>query len=148
MLTHNGGGEFAIGKGKGVKLYDAVNRLGLKARFKRNLLLLSYTQLEELARLGFVVRLLNDAEKDAIKEVKPVMSTADVETIKRVLEEMAKMARIVMRQHNIRHVVVTRGGKLYGVISIRDLVAEEPVLRSLVEFGRGERHEEYAPAGD
>jgi len=49
-----------------------------------------------LARLGFVVRLLNDAEKDAIKEVKPVMSTADVETIKRVLEEMAKMARIVM----------------------------------------------------
>lgn len=96
MLTHNGGGEFAIGKGKGVKLYDAVNRLGLKARFKRNLLLLSYTQLEELARLGFVVRLLNDAEKDAIKEVKPVMSTADVETIKRVLEEMAKMARIVM----------------------------------------------------
>jgi len=54
----------------------------------------------------------------------------------------------VMRQHNIRHVVVTRGGKLYGVISIRDLVAEEPVLRSLVEFGRGEQHEEYAPAGD
>jgi len=54
----------------------------------------------------------------------------------------------VMRQHNIRHVVVTRGGKLYGVISIRDLVAEEPVLRSLVEFGRGEQHEEYTPAGD
>jgi len=70
----------------------------------------------------------------------PVITVEGEEPVWKVAE--------VMRQHNIRHVVVTRGGRLYGVISIRDLVAEESVLRNLVEFGRGERHEEYAPAGD
>ncbi|MFB6490955.1 MAG: CBS domain-containing protein [Thermoproteus sp. AZ2] len=52
----------------------------------------------------------------------------------------------VMRKHNIRHVVVTKGGRLYGVISIRDLIGEESALRSLVEYG--EAVEEGAPAGD
>jgi len=48
-----------------------------------------------LARRGFAVRFLNDAEKDAIREVKPAVSAVDVETIRRVLEEIAKIARIV-----------------------------------------------------
>jgi len=46
----------------------------------------------------------------------------------------------IMREHNIRHVVVTNKGKLYGVISIRDLVAEESVLKSLIEYGIPEEH--------
>jgi CBS domain-containing protein len=46
----------------------------------------------------------------------------------------------IMRQHNIRHVVVTKGGKLFGVISIRDLVSEESILKSLVEYGVPEEH--------
>jgi len=71
LLTHNGGGEFVIGRGKAAELYETVSRLGLRARFKKNLLLLTYAQLEELARRGFAIRFLNDAEKDAIREVKP-----------------------------------------------------------------------------
>jgi len=96
LLTHNGNGEFIIGRGKAAELYEAVSRVGLKMRFKRNLLLLPYVQLEELARRGFAVKFLNDAEKDVIREVKPAMPTTDVETIRRVLEEIAKMARIVV----------------------------------------------------
>jgi len=46
----------------------------------------------------------------------------------------------IMRQHNIRHVVVTKGGKLFGVISIRDLVSEESILKSLIEYGVPEEH--------
>lgn len=46
----------------------------------------------------------------------------------------------IMREHNIRHVVVTNKGRLYGVISIRDLVAEESILSSLVEYGTPEEH--------
>lgn len=52
----------------------------------------------------------------------------------------------VMRTHNIRHVVVTKNGKLYGVISIRDLIGEESVLRGLMEYG--EKIEERGPAAD
>ncbi|MEM0370035.1 MAG: CBS domain-containing protein [Pyrobaculum sp.] len=51
----------------------------------------------------------------------------------------------VMREHNIRHVVVTKGGRLFGVISIRDLVSEQSVLKSLVEYGTPE---EYKPGAD
>ncbi len=60
-------------------------------------------------------------------------------------EPLWKVAE-VMRTHNIRHVVVTKNGKLYGVISIRDLLGEESVLRSLVEYG--EKVEESGPAAD
>lgn len=37
----------------------------------------------------------------------------------------------IMKSHNIRHLVVVDKGKLYGVISIRDLVYEEMILESL-----------------
>lgn len=60
-------------------------------------------------------------------------------------EPLWKVAE-VMRSHNIRHVVVTKGGKLYGVISIRDLIGEESVLRGLMEYG--EKVEESGPAAD
>ncbi|MCY0891720.1 MULTISPECIES: CBS domain-containing protein [Pyrobaculum] len=74
---------------------------------------------------------------DLNRPVKEIM-TSPVITVEGS-EPVWTVARI-MRQHNIRHVVVTRGGKLYGVISIRDLVGEESVLRSLVEYGEPEEH--------
>ncbi|MEZ0319100.1 MAG: CBS domain-containing protein [Pyrobaculum sp.] len=67
----------------------------------------------------------------------PVITVEGEEPVWRVAE--------IMRQHNIRHVVVTKGGRLYGVISIRDLISEDAVLRNLVEF---ERPAEYIPTGD
>ncbi|AFA38745.1 putative signal-transduction protein containing cAMP-binding and CBS domains [Pyrobaculum oguniense TE7] len=74
---------------------------------------------------------------DLNRPVKEIM-TSPVITVEGS-EPVWTVARI-MRQHNIRHVVVTRGGKLYGVISIRDLVGEESVLRSLIEYGEPEEH--------
>jgi len=96
LLTHNGGGKFVIGEGRAAELYEAVSRFGIKARFKRNLLLLTYAQLEELAMRGFAVHLLNDVEKDAVRKVRPVTPAPDLDAVKRVLQEVAKMARIVV----------------------------------------------------
>jgi len=113
LLTHNGGGEFVIGKGIAAALHEAVERRGIKTRFKRNLLLLTYAQLEELARRGFAVRFLNDMEKGAMREVRPAIS---YDAIKRVLEEVAKVAEIA---------VVKEGG--------RDCVKIKPPDKTKVE---------------
>jgi len=51
-------------------------------------------QLRELAKI-VPVRLLNELEKDSIKEVKPITSH-DLEALRRALEEVAKKARIVV----------------------------------------------------
>ncbi|MGB9728802.1 MAG: CBS domain-containing protein [Thermoprotei archaeon] len=40
----------------------------------------------------------------------------------------------IMREHNIRHLVVMEKNKLYGAISIRDLVFEESVLESIASL--------------
>jgi len=48
-------------------------------------------------------------------------------------EHVAKAAE-AFRKHGIRHVVVTKDGKLYGVLSIRDLIREEAVLRELAAY--------------
>jgi len=126
LLTHNGGGEFVIGKGRATVLYEAVKRLGMKAKFKRNFLLLSYTQLEELARRGFAMRLLNDVEKDAIREVRPALPTPDLDAVRRVLEEVAKMARIV---------VATDRGRLYIRIIPYDKSKVEEIAAKLRAVG-------------
>jgi len=126
LLTHNGGGEFVIGRGRAAELYNALERLGMKARFKRNFLLLLYTQLEELARRGFAVRLLNDVEKDAIREVRPALPTPDLDAVKRVLEEVAKMTRIV---------VATDRGRLYIRIIPHDKSKAEEIAAKLRAVG-------------
>jgi len=48
-------------------------------------------------------------------------------------EPVWKVAEI-MKQHNVRRVVVTKGGKLYGVVGMRDLVTEvlTNIIRQLV----------------
>ncbi|MFN3803548.1 MAG: CBS domain-containing protein [Pyrobaculum sp.] len=77
---------------------------------------------------------LNLPVKDIMSS--PVLSVEGDEPIWRVAD--------IMRQHNIRHVVVTKGGRLYGVLSIRDLVSEESVLKNLVEYGVFEEHRSAA----
>ena len=105
LLTHNGSGEFVIGKERAAKLYEAVERLGLKMRSKKNMLVLTYAQLVELTAQGFTVRLLNDAEKDAVREVKPAIS---LDAIRRVLEEVAKMAEVAVVKEGWRECVKIR----------------------------------------
>jgi len=63
LLYHNGGGEFVIGREKAKSLNEAIYRLGLTTRAKKNLLVLTYAQLKELAKRGFAVKFLNDIEK-------------------------------------------------------------------------------------
>jgi len=126
LLTHNGGGEFVIGRGKAAELYDAVNRLGIQTRLKGQLLVLIYAQLEELAKQGFAVRLLNDVEKDAVREVKPVTPAPDPDAVRRVLEEVAKMARIV---------VATDRGRLYIRIIPHDKSKVEEIAAKLRAMG-------------
>jgi len=62
VFYHNGG-EFVIGKGRAAELYEVVERLGIRARFNKNLLLLTYAQLRGLTRRGFAVRFLSDVER-------------------------------------------------------------------------------------
>ncbi|MFN7105479.1 MAG: CBS domain-containing protein [Pyrobaculum sp.] len=45
-------------------------------------------------------------------------------------------AAMLMRRHGIRHLVVTSGGEIYGVISVRDLVREKEILTAIAEFPR------------
>ncbi|AFA39685.1 putative signal-transduction protein containing cAMP-binding and CBS domains [Pyrobaculum oguniense TE7] len=40
----------------------------------------------------------------------------------------------LMREHKIRHVVVTDGDKIFGIISIRDLLRESEVIKRLAEY--------------
>ena len=126
LLTHNGGGEFVIGRGKAAELYEAVNRLGIQTRLKGQLLVLTYAQLEELARRGFAVRFLSDVEKDAVREVKAVTPASDPNAVRRVLEEVAKMARIV---------AATDRGRLYIRIIPYDKSKAEGIAAKLRAVG-------------
>ncbi|MEM4633178.1 MAG: CBS domain-containing protein, partial [Pyrobaculum sp.] len=40
----------------------------------------------------------------------------------------------VLNKYRIRHVVVTREGKLYGVLSIRDIIRDDLILREISEY--------------
>ncbi len=44
-----------------------------------------------------------------------------------------EVARL-MRRHMIRHIVVLEGGRIYGVISIRDLIRESEIVKRLAEY--------------
>jgi len=125
LLTHNGG-EFVIGKGKAAELYKAVERLGIKAKLKNDLFLLTYVQMKELTKRGAVVKFLNDLEKDAVREVKPALPTPDPEAVKRVLEEIAKNARIV---------VATICGRPYIRIIPNDKSKVEEIATKLMAVG-------------
>jgi len=95
LLTHKDGGRFAISIRKADGLHDAAKRLGLNVSVRNGMLVFTYTQLMKLAK-RFPVLLLTDMEKDVVKEVRQVV-TPDVETLKNVIEVVAKMAEITIR---------------------------------------------------
>jgi len=96
LLTHKHRGQFIIGKERATELYEAIKQLGLRTWARKNAFALTYAQLRELAKL-VPVRLLNEVEKESIKEVRAVPSF-DLEATRKVLEEVAKLARVAFRK--------------------------------------------------
>jgi len=92
LLTYRDNRQFVIGKVGAVELYETVKRFGLRMREEKHVFVLGYTQLRELAK-HVQVRLLNELEKDVIREVRPATSP-DLDALKRVLEEITKIARV------------------------------------------------------
>jgi len=92
-LLYRNGGRFSIRGEKAKALYDAVTRLGLRAKYNGDRLHLTYSQLVEMAQRGIFVKFLNDKEKDLVKEVKPVPAP-DLEALKSTLITMANAVRI------------------------------------------------------
>jgi len=43
-------------------------------------------------------------------------------------------AVLAMREHNVRRVIVLKGGELYGVVALRDIVYNIPLLREVLEY--------------
>jgi len=104
LLTYEGNSRFVIGKKKGSALYKVINQLGLRMRAKKGVFVLTYAQLKELAK--FVpVRLLNEVDKDSTREVKPVASP-DLEILRKVLEEVVKIARIAFGLYRGREYIM------------------------------------------
>jgi len=126
LLTHTRGGEFIIGKEKAKKLYETVEWLKLRAKFEKNMLVLAYTQLKELAKRGFLVKFLNDMEKDVIREVKPVLPMPDLEEVRKVFEKIANVARISVGLYR---------GREYVYITLYDKSKVEEVAAMLKTVG-------------
>jgi len=125
LLSHTQGRIFVIGKGKAADLLDAISRLGLPVKIKHDMLVLTYTQLKRLERLGFVVRFLNDMEKDGIREVK-TPTTPNMEELEKTLAELLKVARITTG---------TIKGRTYIKIIFRDKFEREKAASMLRSAG-------------
>ena len=67
------------------------------------------------------------------EEPASLIATRGVVTIE-ADEDVIKAAKL-MREHGVRHLVVTKGGELYGVVSVRDIVNEVLQLKQAVEGG-------------
>jgi len=117
LLAHNGNGRFIIGKEKSAELYEAVKLFGVRMGVRKDELILTYAQLRELAKL-VPVRLLSELDRETIREVRPAPSL-DPEAVRRVLEEVTKMARITL----------ARNGKY---VHVRIILYDKSKLREIV----------------
>ncbi|CCC81525.1 CBS domain-containing protein [Thermoproteus tenax] len=80
------------------------------------------------------------SERDIIRAISrkiPLTTTVDrVGTMEKFIwireDETVYRAAYLMRKHHIRHLVVlNEGGDLVGVLSVRDLIAEDKIIESL-----------------
>jgi len=96
LLTNGYDGKFVIGA-RNADLVEVLRKLNLDIKIKHNMTLLKYNELIKLAKYDIDIRLMNELEKELIgKRVKPVLPYPDPETLKKVLDEVAKIARIVV----------------------------------------------------
>jgi len=79
------------------------------------------------------------SERDIIRTIaagkpldRPVSDIATAHVVSVEADSDVGEAARIMAQRRIRHLVVTRNGKLVSVISIRDLVGEGATLRAIV----------------
>jgi len=103
LFTYSNNGEFVIGKKEVDGLREILKRLGLSVAVRKDVLAIKYTQLKKLAKFA-QVRLLNELERELARWVEPLMSS-DEEVLRSVLEEVAKMAKIVIGLHRGREYV-------------------------------------------
>ncbi|MEM0463102.1 CBS domain-containing protein [Pyrobaculum sp.] len=92
-----------------------------------------------LTREGQIVGVVS--ERDVVRAVgegvdldKPAAEIATRQVVTIDADAPIAEAASLFRKHGIRHLVVLEGGRLYGVLSIRDLVKDRELLRSLAEF--------------
>lgn len=78
------------------------------------------------------------SERDVVKAVasnldlsSSVMNIATKEVIAVDFNTLVDEAALLMSKHLIRHLVVTKDDKLYGVVSMRDIVGEERIIKVL-----------------
>lgn len=92
-------------------------------------------------RIGLVVLVKGDelagvvSERDVVRAVAqgldlglPVEAIATKNVVTIEANADVKEAAALFYKHNIRHLVVTDKGRLYGVLSIRDLLREKEIL--------------------
>jgi len=103
LFTYNSNGEFVIGKRGTNELYEILKRFGLSVAVRRDVLAIKHAQLKKLAKFT-QVQLLNEFERELARWVKPAMPS-DEEVLRSALEEVAKMAKIVVRLHRGREYI-------------------------------------------
>jgi len=106
ILFHRPTYRFTIGLNRDARLYEYLKEIGLRVKInKLGQIMLTYRHLRELRRRGYVVRILNEAEKERYKRVVPALSMPDVEVVKKALREVAELARISVTREGGRTVV-------------------------------------------
>ncbi|ABO07886.1 hypothetical protein [Pyrobaculum calidifontis] len=124
-LLNNEKGRFRIGGKKAVELRELLRRVGVEAGYNGRLYI-KYKDLMNLAKRGFEVKFLNQMEKEAVKRVPRAVSVPDHETLRRIFEKIAEVARFRTK---------TYGKHKSIVISLIDKSKFEEVLKLLEASG-------------
>jgi len=124
-LLNNVGGKFRIGGEKAVELRELLRRMGVEASYNGRLYI-KYKDLMNLAKRGFEVKFLNQMEKEAVKRVPRAVSVPDHETLRRIFEKIAEVAKFRTK---------TYGKHKSIVISLIDKSKFEEVLKLLEASG-------------
>jgi len=104
VLYNYGGAKFAIGREKGAKLYEELQKFNVTPKVNKYRIILTFKQLEELRKRGVKVKFLNDMEGEGVRRVVPTLSAIDIEAVSRVLEDLLRAARVI---------VATSKGRVY-----------------------------------
>ncbi|KUO87996.1 MAG: histidine kinase [Thermoproteus sp. JCHS_4] len=103
---------------------------------EHNIGLLVLVDKEDQSRAVGVVseRDLVRAVAEGVDPSRPVWDIATRSVISVEADDPLSKAAELMRRHNIRHVVVVKDGRLYGVLSIKDLVYEDNALKVIAGY--------------